>query len=160
MDYFIQWLMFKIGYENAILVKNILSASAYLLIGGFIATVYSSYAGSKLHIDDRHDLKEDGISMLIMGRGKKTKVVIPKGCTSQKELFLDLFIFFLHQIGVIKNARINRRDIKRAKILFSISAIIIILFVITAVHMSLNVALRPEPLRLEWCKQNIHLLNP
>ncbi|PEN61584.1 hypothetical protein [Bacillus wiedmannii] len=133
-DYFID----TCGDAPVVFLEGSILIIASILIGIIVGGVYCSYVMSMVKFDMEHNIKEDGISMIILRKGKRTRIILPPQLTMM-QLLMNSFIFGLYRIGILKNSQITIRDVKKAKKIFLLFVIFTALIVITAIILATSI---------------------
>lgn len=138
MKYIHNYFVDNCGDAPIVIFEGSILIIASIIIGIIIGSIYCSYVMSMVKFDMEHNIKEDGISMIILRKGKRTRIILPPQLTMM-QLFMNSFIFGLYRIGILKNNQITIRDVKKAKIIFLLFAIFTALIVIAAIILAISI---------------------
>lgn len=136
IDQFVnQFLVQAFGYNSAVVIKNLFIGTIMFLAGFYVASLIHAYLASRLKFDKDGVLLGEDIVMLILerkvGRRTKTHIMFPEGLSTFEHM-LNHTIVILFKLRVIKDARVTRKDQRKARIVFFILlTIFTILSVIT-----------------------------
>ncbi|MGG1916099.1 hypothetical protein ABFY54_29280 [Priestia megaterium] len=131
MNEFIDYLVNEYGYNAAVIIKNAIIGIALLLVGVLRTTWYISKLLPKITFDEEHDLLHHDITMIILKKDKKRKIIMPVGLTPS-QIFLNFFIVYLNHRKVLKRGKITGKERAQARrILIYVSIFTAILVVIS-----------------------------
>lgn len=136
------FLLKHFTYENAVMIKGVLTALSWFVLGWVLSLCYSTYVASLIRVD-RNGLDKDGIGMLILKVGKKKRIIVT-GNPGMRGLFRDLMIFSAYLLGIVKEGQVTTNDKKKANRLFIVFFIFVFLIFIASIHLAVDVMVRPE----------------
>ncbi|MED4262035.1 hypothetical protein [Priestia aryabhattai] len=114
MNQFVDYLVNEFGYNAAVIIKNAIIGIALLLVGCLRTAWYISKVVLKIEFDEEHDLLSHDITMIILKKDGKKKIIMPVGLTPA-QLFLNFFIIYLNHRRILKRGKITGKERDKAR---------------------------------------------
>lgn len=140
MDEFLNYVQNSFGFIDAVVLKNLFIGLAFFILGAFTMHLFASYLNSILIKDCKNDYKLDelGISMLVIRKNNKDRIVCHPNMT-MRESFFTIVVLTLTKFKIIRNKSITKKDERKALIVFVSFSIICFIIVFIALLMTLTV---------------------
>jgi hypothetical protein len=138
MNGFVDYLVGTFGYDAAVIIKNAIIGLALFMVGVLRTTWYLCTVVPKIEFDEEHDLLSHDITMIILKKDSKTKILMPVGLTPS-QLFLNFFIVYLNQRGVLKRGKVTSKERAKAKRIFVYISIFTAIILVTATYLIFTV---------------------
>lgn len=151
MEILHEFLLENFSYRGAVLIEDSILALAVLIVGMTAAFIYSSYVMSMVKFDTEHNIQDDGISMIILKKKNRTRIIFPPQL-SMPQVFMNLFIFSLYQMRIVRNSQVTIADVKKAKRIFFFVVLFSVIIVIVAVVLTTGIITHPE----WWLEKKAH----